>query len=144
MNMRLMRLRLMPRILIPLLAAAALCAGAAPAGAKTQTVHLHFQRVATGVDGLYTGAGVRTSGNYVLASLGKLGANRYPSRFLLIDDATAQRTVLRAGGSSTVAAFGTRWILFSRGGRWDLYNIVTRQWRALGAAADVASRARAR
>ena len=67
----------------------------------------------------------------MLVSLGKPEGNQYPSRFVLINDATGRRVVLRPGGSSTVAAFGAPWILFSRDGRFALFNIVTRRWLPL-------------
>lgn len=115
------------RVAGALLAAIALAATAAPAAAKPQTLHLHFQRVASGV-GAHCGNGVLTSGPYVLASLAKPGTRACPSRFLLLDDSAGKQTVLRPGGYTTVQAFAAPWILFSH----NLYNIVTHKWRPLG------------
>lgn len=40
--------------------------------------------------------------------------------------------VLRPGGPTSVLAFGAPWILFDHNPSFDLYNIATRKWRALG------------
>jgi hypothetical protein len=106
-------------------------ATAAPAGAKPQTLHLHFQRVVTGVGG-HCGSAVVTSGPFMLASLAKPGPQACASRFLLIDDRTGKRTVLRPGGYTTVVSFGAPWILFDHNLRFELYNIATKRWRPLG------------
>jgi hypothetical protein len=120
-------MRVTPRIFVALLVAAALGATAGAAAAKPQTLKLHFQRVAIGVDG-HCGNAVLTSGPYMLASLARPHTRACASRFLLIDDRTGKRTVLRPGGYATVQAFGAPWILFSHNLRAELYNIATRRW----------------
>lgn len=89
-------------------------------------LHLKFRRVITGVDG-QSGSSVLTSGRYALISFSR--SADFVTHFLLLDDRTGKRSMIRTAGLNEVLAFGAPWILFSNFGSLELYNIGTRKWR---------------
>jgi hypothetical protein len=116
-------------VVVVVLAAVAV-AGSATAGNETVAaapvaLHLKFRPVVR-----FEGAcnhSFFTSGSYALFSLPTPCPDRFPDRYLLIDDRTGTRTVIRVRGVTTADAFAAPWILLEQNGNFGfvLYNIDT-------------------
>src|SRR5690349_9247446 len=118
--------RLVALVLLLALATSVVLGGSVASGSETSpsapiVLHLRFRPVVRFGDG-QCGPIVSTSGRYALVSISSPSPYGCVSGFVLIDDLTGKRTVIREPGSTGLQAFGAPWIFLEHNGHDELYN----------------------
>jgi hypothetical protein len=109
-------------------------------------LRLAFRRVFNGWVNGHCGNAEVANHEFALFSFSPEPTQRCASGFLLFDDQTGKRALIRSippscnprAFGARVDAFGTPWVMFFCGNDDELYNVVTRTWRPLGYCAGCA------